>query len=176
MHFIPVPSKKIFSQYPNPTPGKTFWGVVESAEYLRLLDLSDLIDKVYILSIWLPPKGISEIHKDQRPDGSGVNWSLVIPLIQHEEITIEIFDQIDVSNSSTSSTISMAGNKPIYFLENENAVLTNSWDMKNGSCVFDAYNKWHRVVNRSNYFINLISVRSYSLKMIELISYMSSKR
>jgi hypothetical protein len=175
MHFIPIALKNIFSLYPNPTPGKTFWGVVESEEYLRLLNLSDLINEVYILSIWLPPGGISEIHKDQRLDGSGVNWSWVIPLLQHEEISIEIFDQTNISNNSVSSTISMAGGQPIHFLENENATLIDSWDMKNGSCVFDAYNKWHRVVNRSNHFINLISIRSYSLEMSKLISYLSQK-
>jgi len=175
MHFIPIPIKNIFSLYPNPTPGKTFWGVAEPEEYLRLLNLSDLINEVCILSIWLPPGGISEIHKDQRPDGSGVNWSWVIPLLQHEEISIEIFDQTYSSNNSISSITSMAGGRPVHFLENENATIIDSWDMKKGSCVFDAYNKWHRVVNRSNHFANLISIRSSSLEMSELISYMNLK-
>ena len=167
MYFIPLELSKIISVNPNPTPGKTSWRLVDSRPYLLQLGLMDLINDVYTLSIWTKPLEAVEIHKDQEPNGGGIKWSMVIAPIGHEDVTLEIFNQTVLTNND--ECVSMAGDNKILFLKVENAELVDSWDMQTGPCVFNAYNEWHRIVNRSNQFRNLISIRSTNVELSDLI-------
>jgi hypothetical protein len=167
MYFIPLKLKKAFSINPNPNPGRNFWGVVDSAPYLKVLGLEDLFDDVYILSIWVRPNTVTEIHKDHKLDKSGVKWSMIVPLVLHDNISIEVFNQTSQSGSSTC--ISMAGDNPIPFLDEVDTELVDSWNVDKGSFVFDAYNHWHRIRNDSSEFRNIISIRSTNLEFSEVL-------
>jgi len=167
MYFIPVNLKKVFSVNPNPNPGRNFWGVVNSQPYLKMLGLQDLYEYVYILSIWVRPNTVTEIHKDQKLDGTGVKWSMVVPLVLHNNVSIEIFNQIPQAEST--SCLSMAGDNKIPFLDESNAELIESRNLDNGSFVFNAYNQWHRIRNNSSEFRNIISIRSSNLEFNDVL-------
>ena len=165
MYFIPVTTKKIISLHPNPNVGN-FWGVVDSTPYLKMLGLEDLVNDVYTLSIWLGPNSTDIIHKDQRQDGTGALWSLVTSPIGHEDVSIEIFDQM----AGTPSTVHHNFHKnSIPLLHANNAKLVDQWSMQNGSCIFDAYNHWHTVVNPTDQFRNILSIRSDNLKLEKIL-------
>jgi hypothetical protein len=165
MYFIPITTKRVFSFHPNPNVGN-FWGVVDSTPYLKMLGLEDLINDVYTLSIWLGPNSKDIIHKDQRLDGTGAIWSLVTSPIGHENVSIEIFDQIADTTSAFHNNF-QENNIPL--LHENNAKLVDQWSMQNGSCIFDAYNCWHTVVNSTDQFKNIISIRSESLKLEKIL-------
>jgi hypothetical protein len=165
MYFIPITTKNVFSYHLNPNVGN-FWGVVDSSPYLKMLGLEDLVDDVYTLSIWLSPNSKDIIHKDQRLDGTGVRWSLVVAPIGHEDVSIEIFDQI---NDTTNTFHQNFHKSSIPLLDENNAKLVDQWSMKNGSCIFDAYNYWHTVVNSTDQFKNIISIRSDHLELEKIL-------
>jgi len=165
MHFIPVTTKKVFAFHPNPNIGN-FWGVVDSTPYLKILGLEDLVNDVYTLSIWIGPNSKDIIHKDQRLDGTGAHWSLVVSPIGHEDVSIEIFDQINGTSSALHENFHTTS---IPLLHENNAKLINRWDMRNGSCIFDAYSYWHTVVNPTDQFRNILSIRSENLEIEKIL-------
>jgi hypothetical protein len=132
-----------------------------------MLGLQDLYEYVYILSIWVRPNTVTEIHKDQKLDGTGVKWSMVVPLVLHNNVSIEIFNQIPQAEST--SCLSMAGDNKIPFLDESNAELIESRNLDNGSFVFNAYNQWHRIRNNSSEFRNIISIRSSNLEFNDVL-------
>jgi hypothetical protein len=168
MYFLKAKTNEVTVHYQNPNPGKTSWGMVDATPYLKQLGLEKFSNTIAALSVWMKPYDKLEIHKDRRFDDSGIKWSLLLSPIGHKEVTVELFNEIQ---PSTSSCVSMAGNSVIHFLPEENANLVASWDMMDGSCIFDAYSEWHRAINRTSKPINIVSLRSVDSELNLILPY-----
>jgi hypothetical protein len=136
--------------------------------FLILLKMNIKFSKIFniqCLESWIMPNSVLEIHKDLDHNlNPNITWSLLCSPINYDNCLIEIYKE--TKNSKFSKFESVSGfNMPQ--LNEENAILEETWNMKDGACIFDAGKLWHTARNISNNPVNVFSFRGKDIESLE---------
>ena len=127
---------------------------VPKCDYLDLQCLKALIK----------PQQFLEIHKDLNSVGlPGCAWSLVFCPNGNDNCFLEIYEETPETKLLTFNSVS---NFPLTYLDPTTAKLVESWNMKDGACIFDAGSYWHTVRNTTDNHIHVLSFRSKEIKSL----------
>jgi hypothetical protein len=131
---------------------------------LDQLDLLDLKDDVYVYAATIGPHSTIKSHRD---DQYPVKWSLLIPIVGHEDVTIEIVSIR--TGSEMESVLTPIGTPTVSYSEND-CIPVESWNLKYGACYFNPTDQWHRATNNTNQPCIVYSLRSTTIEIDEILN------
>ena len=131
---------------------------------LDQLGLLDLKDDVYVYVASIGPRSTIKSHKD---DQYPVRWSLIIPVVGHEDVDIEIVSIRE--GAEIESVLTPIGTSTVSYPEND-CIPVESWNLKYGACYFNPTDHWHRAINNTDQPCVVYSLRSKTIEIDEILA------
>jgi len=119
------------------------------------------------LEALIMPQSSLEIHKDINNVGMpAVPWSLLFCSNNNDNCFLEIYEKTPETKLLTFKSVS---NLTLTHLDPNNAKLVDSWNMKEGACIFNAGACWHTVRNPTDNYIHMLSFRSKKIESLNIL-------